>query len=206
MTKRQASYGAMRSCRPIDGPCAAKYSAMTPMPPPDELAVLQQALAQALQQKEALAGELRVTRTERDLLKEQLSQFKRQLFAAKSEASNLHQKDMFFNEAETEGVKAQPTAEENQAEAVEVPAHKRSKRGRKPLDPALPREVVRHERPEAERVCPQDGAALREIGVEVSEQLDIVPQQVRVIRHERVKYACPCCDSGHCAWPKSRRR
>ena len=37
---------------------------------------------------------------------------------------------------------------------------------------------------------------LREIGVEVSEQLDIVPQQVRVIRHERVKYACPCCDGG----------
>jgi transposase len=25
--------------------------------------------------------------------------------------------------------------------------------------------------------------------------LDIVPQQVRVIRHERVKYACPCCDA-----------
>lgn len=35
---------------------------------------------------------------------------------------------------------------------------------------------------------------LVEIGVEVSEQLDIIPQQVRVIRHERVKYACPCCD------------
>ena len=29
---------------------------------------------------------------------------------------------------------------------------------------------------------------------EDSEQLDIVPQHVRVIRHERVKYACPCCD------------
>ena len=81
---------------------------MTPPPIPDELAVLQQALAEALQQKEALAGELRVTRTERDLLKEQLNQFKRQLFAAKSEASRLHQKDMFFNEAETEGAKAQP--------------------------------------------------------------------------------------------------
>jgi transposase len=40
------------------------------------------------------------------------------------------------------------------------------------------------------------GSALREIGVEASEQLDIVPQQVRVIRHERVKYACPCCDGG----------
>jgi transposase len=43
-------------------------------------------------------------------------------------------------------------------------------------------------------MCPHDGAALVEIGVEASEQLDIVPQQVRVIRHERVKYACPCCD------------
>ena len=56
------------------------------------------------------------------------------------------------------------------------------------------REVVRHELPESERVCPHDGAVLREIGVEASEQLDIIPQQVRVIRHERVKYACPCCD------------
>ena len=63
-----------------------------------------------------------------------------------------------------------------------------------PLDPALPREVIRHELPADQRVCPHDGAALREIGVEASEQLDIIPQQLRVIRHERVKYACPCCD------------
>ena len=34
------------------------------------------------------------------------------------------------------------------------------------------------------------------VRVEASEQLDIIPQQVRVIRHERVKYACPCCDQG----------
>jgi predicted ribonuclease YlaK len=79
---------------------------------------------------------------------------------------------------------------------IDVPAHRRAKRGRKPLDPALPREVLRHELPDHERVCPHDGARLSQIGVEVSEQLDIVPQQVRVIRHERVKYACPCCDGG----------
>jgi transposase len=169
---------------------------MVRMPTPEEIAALQQALADALRRSEELAGELRVLRTERDLLQEQLNKFKRQLFAAKSEASGQHQKDMFFNEAEVEGAKAQPTAEETDDDRVEVPAHKRSKRGRKPLDPALPREVVRHELPEDERVCPHDGAALREIGVETSEQLDIVPQQIRVIRHERVKYACPCCDAG----------
>jgi hypothetical protein len=141
-----------------------------------------------------LAGELRVVRAERDLLQERLNQFKRQLFSASSEAGGQRQQDLFFNEAESEGAHAGPAVEETDDDKVDVPAHKRTKRGRKPLDPALPREVVRHELPEGERVCPHDGAALREIGVEASEQLDIVPQQVRVIRHERVKYACPCCD------------
>ena len=165
------------------------------MPTAEEFAALQQALAEATRRSESLVGELRVVRTERDLLKEQLNKFKRQLFAAKSEASARDQKDMFFNEAEDLGADAQPAEEElEDDDTVTVPAHKRAKRGRKPLDPALAREVVRHELPEAERMCPHDGATLQEIGVEASEQLDIIPQQVRVIRHERVKYACPCCD------------
>ncbi len=171
---------------------------MADMPDAHEIEALKKSLAQALQSNEALSGELRVVRTERDLLQEQLNRFKRQLFDAKSEAAGAtHQKDLFFDEAEAQGAQAQPLAEDSEdGDQVDVPAHKRAKRGRKPLDPALPREVVRHELPEGERVCPHDGAALAEIGVEVSEQLDIIPQQVRVIRHERVKYACPCCDGG----------
>lgn len=180
---------------------------MVRMPTAEEIAALRQALSdamargeQAARRSEELTGELRVLRTERDLLKEQLDRFKRQLFDAKSEkvgeASAAHQKDLFFNEAEVEGAKAQPAAAETEDDKIDVPAHRRAKRGRKPLDPALPREVRRHELPEDQRVCPHDGARLSEIGVEVSEQLDIVPQQVRVIRHERVKYACPCCDGG----------
>jgi transposase len=177
---------------------------MVHMPTAEEIAALRQALSeavargeQAARRGEELAGELRVVRTERDLLKEQLNRFKRQLFDAKSEVSAAHQKDMFFNEAEVEGSQAQPAAAEAEGEKIDVPAHQRMpKRGRKPLDPALPRDVRRHELPEDERVCPHDGARLSEIGVEVSEQMDVVPQQVRVIRHERVKYACPCCDGG----------
>lgn len=167
---------------------------MVNMPTLEAFTALQQALADALKHNASLTGELRVTRVERDLLKEQLNKFKRQLFAASSEVTGQHQKDMFFNEAESLGAHATPTAEETDDDKIEVPGHKRAKRGRKPLDPALPREVVRHELPAGDRVCPHDGAALREIGVEASEQLDIIPQQVRVIRHERVKYACPCCD------------
>jgi transposase len=179
---------------------------MVAAPTPEQFAAMQQALAEALQRNEALAGELRTTagelrivRTERDLLKEQLNKYKRQLFAASSEVSAQHQKDMFFNEAESLGAQAEPAAEEpgddSDDDKIDVPGHQRARRGRKPLDPALPREVLRHELPEDQRVCPHDGTMLREIGGEVSEQLDIVPQQVRVIRHERVKYACPCCDA-----------
>lgn len=158
------------------------------------LAERDEALRAERKQREALAGELRVTRTERDLLKERLNKFLRQLFAARSESLST-QKELFFNEAETEGAAAAPAEEERDEDTIDVPAHKRkAQRGRKPLDAALPRDVVRHELPEGERVCPHDGSALQEIGVEASEQLHIIPQQVRVLRHERVKYACPCCD------------
>ena len=85
---------------------------MTRMPTPEEIEALQKALAEAL-------GELRVLRTERDLLKEQLNRFKRQLFEAKTEkmgeASAAHQRDLFFNEAELVGAQAQPAAEQTRA-------------------------------------------------------------------------------------------
>ena len=142
---------------------------------------------------DSLRGEVRVLKVECDLLKERLAAHLRQLFAAKSEARGTDQKDLFFNEAEAMAPVGTPVAEES-TPGIEIPAHTRKKRGRKPLDPNLPREIVRHELPESERVCAHDGKILVEIGVEISEQLDIIPQQVRVIQHQRVKYACPCCD------------
>ena len=165
----------------------------------EEFTALQQDLQAALSQRETLASQLRFVSHERDLLKERLDKIMRKIFAAKSEARGTEQKDIFFNEAEALAAAAQatPALEDGAAgddAALDVAAHKRLKRGRKPLDADLPRHVVRHELPESERVCPHDGCALQEIGVEASEQLDIIAQQVRVIRHERVKYACPCCD------------
>ena len=150
----------------------------------------------ALAERESLRGEVRTLKVERDLLQEKLKAFLRKLFDAKSEARGTDQKDLFFNEAEALAPGVSPVAEEETGAEIEIPAHKRKKRGRKPLDPNLPREIVRHELPESERICAHDGSPLVEIGVEVSEQLDIIPQQVRVIQHQRVKYACACCDQG----------
>ena len=168
---------------------------MNAAPATEEFNAVKEALAQALRRSDALAGELRMVRAERDLLRERLNQSMHKLFAARSEAGSAQQRDLFFNEAEVLGAASEPAASDGHEDgSQEVRAHQRVPRGRKLLDAALPREVVRHELPESERVCPHDGAALVEIGVEASEQLDIIPQQVRVIRHERVKYACPCCD------------
>jgi transposase len=168
------------------------------IPATEEIAALKEALSAATKRGELLKSELVLVRTERDLLKERLNKFMRKIFVAKSEVSSQDQKDMFFvfNEAEVLATQAQPAAQEEDSEdqGIDIPAYKRTKRGRKPLDPALPRTIVRHELPECDRVCPHDGSPLKEIGIEASEQLDIIPQQVRVIRHERVKYACPCCD------------
>ena len=157
-------------------------------------------------ERDALTGENRVLRVERDLLKERLARAMHKMFAARSEVRGSEQKDMFFNEAEglAAATQAAPAQEESSsiqsgeagsaAGAAGSGGKHKPKRGRKPLDPALPRQIERHELPASERICPHDGATLVEIGVEASEQIEIIPQQVRVIRHERVKYACPCCD------------
>nr|WP_225587375.1 IS66 family transposase zinc-finger binding domain-containing protein [Methylomonas fluvii] len=131
-------------------------------------------------EQQRLAQQLRLVTVERDLLKERVDAFLHRLYAAKSEArSNPAQRDLFLNEAEALAPNGAPIAEESTPEAVEVACHSRKKRSRKPLDPLLPREIVRHELPEAERVCAHDGHTLVEIGADISEQLDIVPQQVR---------------------------
>jgi transposase len=107
---------------------------------------------------------------------------------------DARQQDLFFNEAEALAPGADPAQESEPDRTVDIPAHKRIRRGRKPLDPALPRVTVCHDLSEAERTCEHDGSMLVEIDVRVREQLDIVPEQLRVIRHEYPVYACPTCD------------
>jgi len=72
------------------------------------------------------------------------------------------------------------------AKAASKPA--RGKRAR--LAAGLPRVDVLHDVPEADRTC-ACGTPMVLIGQDISEQLDIVPMQVRVIRNIRNRYGCP---------------
>ncbi|MDD5323333.1 MAG: IS66 family transposase [Methylococcales bacterium] len=159
-----------------------------------------------LDEQQRLSHQLRLMTVERDLAVERFDALFHRLFAAKSEArKNPGQSDLFLNEAEALAPNGTPIAEEDTPESLPVAGHQRKKRGRKPLDPHLSREIVRHELPETERICAHDGAQLVEIGAEISEQLDIIPQQVRVIQHHRIKYACPCCDESIRVTPSPMR-
>jgi len=55
----------------------------------------------------------------------------------------------------------------------------------------LPRIRIEHRVPQAEQVC-DCGCQRVEIGEVTSEQLDIVPAKIQVIRHIRKQYACDC--------------
>lgn len=160
----------------------------------DALLALRDAHVTLQSEHDALRNALRLVTAERDLAEERLRAYRRELFGAKSEARDADQLGL-FNEAEALAPAGTQPAQED-APSTPVAAHARKKHGRKPLDPNLPRDVVRHELPESERFCANDGHALVEIGVETSEQIDVIPEQVRVVQHQRVKYACPCCDLG----------
>jgi transposase len=99
-----------------------------------------------------------------------------------------------FDEAEKDGAAVAPGPVNSRR--TKVTSHEREIPTRKALPVDLPREVVRHELPASERQCLCCGGALHEIGIDVTEQVDIIPQKIQVLRHERVKYGCRGCDTG----------
>lgn len=130
-----------------------------------------------------------------DWYEEQFRLFQHRRFGASSE--RYPEQAELFNEAESI-LDALPQDEGALEETV---AYQRNKPGRKSLSKHIPREVVRHELPEAERVC-GCGHALHEAGADQSEQLEIIPAQIKVIVHVQVKYGCRACENGLLAAPK----
>ena len=124
---------------------------------------------------------------ENSLLREQIQLLRAQLFGRKSEKvipADGPQPLPLFDMPES-------VDDEEEAEEIHVPGHTRKKRGRKPLPEELPRIEEVHDIENKICAC---GCGLKRIGEEVSEQLDIIPAKMQVIRHIRPKYACPACE------------
>jgi len=121
---------------------------------------------------------------------------RQRMFGTSSEQVSAQSR--LFDEAEVlaqTSTESQDTAPiEPQQSATDVQSAKpdlKPARGKRiALASGLPRVDVVHDVPEALRTC-ACGTAMVEIGQDISEQLDIVPMQVRVLRHIRKRYGCP---------------
>ncbi len=117
-----------------------------------------------------------------------LKQARQQHFGTSSEKLSPDQITL-FNEPEAE---LEQAVEEH--DDVTVPSHTRSKRKKRTSIPDdITREDIIYDLSDEDKIYPHDGAALKEIGEETHEQLEIIPAQIKVLRHIRKKYACPCC-------------
>jgi len=154
---------------------------------PDDVAALKSLVADQLARNQQLTTENQRYKTQVLTLQEQLNLALARRYAASSEKISPDQ-ICLFDEAEVET----QTTVLPEDETVIVPAHSRRKRGRKKLPEALPRVEVVHALPAQDQFCIHDGAALAEIGEVISEQLDIIPAKIQVIRHIRKQYACSC--------------
>ncbi|RME80155.1 MAG: IS66 family transposase [Caldilineae bacterium] len=86
-----------------------------------------------------------------------------------------------------------PAEPEPPVKETHVPAHTRRVPRRRPAPKELPVVEVVHDIPEHAKLC-SCSHPLTEIRREVSEQIEIVPGRIVVIRHVRPLYACKACE------------
>lgn len=161
---------------------------------PDDINALQALVLQ-------LRRENHLLRDKQTYLQEQIRLLLHKRFGANSEKYIAEQADI-FNEAEASvdegnlGDADQAGADNQQSVAADVDhvVTRLNKPGRKALPAELPRIEIIHDLTAEQKQCPE-GHILKEIGVEISEQLDIIPAKVQVLRHIRKKYACQFCQA-----------
>jgi transposase len=158
-------------------------------------------------QRQALsAAELRATAAEseaqyRALLIEKLKFTIRKLrhdrFGQSSEhGALLDQLELQLADLEADAAQADTTAQIAAAAASEkmtVPSFERRRPARRPLPEHLPRERIVYPAPSACPCC--GGTTLRKIGEDVTETLELVPRQWKVIQHVREKFSCRACEA-----------
>jgi len=153
----------------------------------------------------ALIAQLNATDFLVEKLKLQIARMKRLAFGSTSEKDKtlLAQLELALDDLETS---------EGQSEAAPVPVtpiegpvseqgpEPKGKPARRPLPEHLPRESVEHAPDLAHNAdgacgCPSCGKQMRQMGEDVTEVLEYVPESWKVIRHVRPKFSCRVCDT-----------
>jgi transposase len=124
----------------------------------------------------------------------QIAKLRRELHGRRSERTVrlLDQMELGFEERESAATEDEIAAELAATRATNVAAFTRKRPSRQPFPTDLPRERVVEAAPAACLCC--GGTRLRKLGEEVTETLEVIPRQWKVVQHVREKFTCRDCE------------
>lgn len=179
---------------------------------PDDLAACQVALLEQLAKNDQLetvtavqAEKIDSQQQQIDKLRHELELFKRHIFGQRRERFIEDPRQQQLFEIDPQLLTEAATPEEEPCGAA-APRRRRG-HGRRRLPEFLPREDETYELSEEERACPCCGKVRCQVSQAVSEQLELQPAKLFVIRHIRNVYACldDDCQPNMVTAPKPRQ-
>jgi len=171
-------------------------------PGPEEIAALRIALAAAearadLAEAELAAAHARLSDDQARIAQYRLeiAKLRRQLFGTRSERTQrlLDQLELQLEELEIKAAEDEIAAEQAAAKTSVVAGFERKRPSRQPFPAHLPRERLVEPAPCACHAC--GGTRLAKLGEDVTETLEVIPRQWKVIQRVREKFTCRDCEA-----------
>ena len=173
----------------------------TPETLPDAIAALQAALIAERERAARIEAELAIAKakaSEDEALiahqRLQIAKLTRQLYGPRSERAVrlIDQMELAFAELASSASEDAIAAARAVAKTTNVAAFVRKRPARQPFPAHLPRERVVEPGPAACLCC--GSARLRKLGEDITETLEVIPRQWKVIQHVREKFTCRDCE------------
>ena len=136
-----------------------------------------------------------------DQLLEQIKLARHQRFGVRSEHISPDQLRLLLDDKANDENSVNGSTDDSDEKPLSQPSAKPKKRGRRKLPDHLPRVDVEHTLDEQACLCEHCQSMMEPLSQKITEQLDIVPAQVRVIRHHRQTYRCPECEDAFVTAP-----
>jgi transposase len=168
---------------------------------PDDIDALKAALLAERDRAARVAAELAVAQAkasdDQALIAHQqlqIAKLTRELYGQHSERSVrlLDQMELAFEELQSSATEDELAAERATAKTTNVVAFIRKRPARQPFPEHLPRERVVEPGPATCQCC--GSARLRKLGEDLTETLEVIPRQWKVIQHVREKFTCRDCE------------
>src|SRR5216684_377536 len=163
---------------------------------PEDVATLQAMLLTERAARLAAESEAKLRALQIEKLKYTIAKLRHQQFGQSSErGAILEQLELQLSELQADASEAAAAAQLAAAAAaskIKVQGFERHKPARRPLPEHLPRERIVYPSPSA---CPCCGGALHKLGEDVTETLELIPRQWKVIQHVREKLSCRTCEA-----------